>query len=412
MSIPKSKRYLTATLLLLVAGIALAFYLRRNSGAPQYVTASVTRGDIEDTVTALGTIQPLQYVDVGAQVSGQLMKLHVVIGDIVKAGDLLAEIDPVVYQAKVSEDQAMLQNLKAQLAEKQAQQQLAEFQFKRNEELFKTDNVVSEDAFQTSEATLKTTTAQATALQAQIQQAESTLTSDQANLNYTKILAPISGTVASITARQGQTLNANQQAPVILRIADLNTVTVWTQVSEADVARLTDGVPVYFTTLGQPDRRTYSKLKEILPTPEVINNVVLYDSLFDVPNEKGRLKVQMSAQVFFVLASATNALLVPTPALTPVGGQAKGQHQGQGRNNGTGAGGGGRKQQGNNFNVQVLKGETVEQRTVTVGVKSRTMAQVLSGLEEGETVITGTVAPAQKPSGKGNGGGGGGKGGR
>src|SRR6185503_17485715 len=131
-------------------------------------------------------------------------------------------------------------------------------------------------AFESAEANLQVIDAQIDALRAQIQQIESNLKADQANLGYTKIFAPMAGTVVDIIARQGQTLNANQQAPIILRIADLSTMTVVTQVSEADVAKLKLGVAAYFTTLGQPDRRRIGKLRQILPTPQVVNNVVLY----------------------------------------------------------------------------------------------------------------------------------------
>ena len=147
---------------------------------------------------------------------------------------------------------------------------------------------------------------------------ESTLRGDEANLGYTKIYAPIAGTVVSQAAKQGQTLNANQQAPIVMRIADLSTMTVQAQVSEADVPKLRVGMDVYFTTLGGDNRRFYGKLRQIPPTPTVVNNVVLYDALFDVANPNQALMTQMTAQVFFVAASAKDAVLVPLAALRAV----------------------------------------------------------------------------------------------
>ena len=245
------------------------------------VTAVATRGNLEDTVTATGTLQPKDFVDVGTQVSGQVKKLLVDIGAIVKKGQLLAEIDPSVYQAKVDGDRAQLLNQRAQLADKQAQLVLAQLQSKRQQNLDR-ENATTADAVQSAEAGEQSAAAQVKAIMAQIQQTESTLRGDEANLGYTKIYAPIAGTVVSQAAKLGQTLNANQQAPIVMRIADLSTMTVQAQVSEADVPKLRVGMDVYFTTLGGDNRRYYGKLRQIPPTPTVVNNVVLYDALFDV----------------------------------------------------------------------------------------------------------------------------------
>ena len=215
-------------------------WFAQNGLATSVLTAVVTRGNLEDTVTATGTLQPKDFVDVGTQVSGQLKKLLVDIGAVVKAKDLLAEIDPSVYQAKVDGDQAQLLNQQAQLADKQAQLALAELQLTRQQNLTR-EEATSADALQIAEATRKSALAQLDSIKAQIQQTGSTLRGDEANLGYTKIYAPIAGTVVSQAAKLGQTLNANQQAPIIMRIADLSTMTVEAQVSEADVPKLRIG---------------------------------------------------------------------------------------------------------------------------------------------------------------------------
>jgi len=337
--------------------------------APAAIT--VTVGDIEDVVSALGALQPLNYVDVGTQVSGQLQRIHVDFGDNVKKGDLLAEIDPTVYQARVGADEAQLLVLKAQVNERKAQQTLAQRQLKRQKDLLAV-RATSRDAFDMAEATLAGLEAQLEALQAQIQQTEATLKGNQANLSYTKIYAPMAGTVVSITARQGQTLNANQAAPIILQVADLDTMTVRTQVSEADVTRLKVGMPAYFTTLGNPDRRRFGKLRQILPTPQLANNVVLYDALFDVDNPDRDLLPQMTAQVFFVVGSAKNVPLVPMAAVRSMGGGAD------------------RKQV-----VDVLKADgSNERRAIELGVVTRTQAEVRSGVAVGERVLLASPAVA------------------
>jgi membrane fusion protein, macrolide-specific efflux system len=227
---------------------------------------------------------------------------------------------------------------------------------------------------------VKSAAAQIEMIKAQIQQTESTLKGDKANLSYTSIYAPMAGNIVSISARQGQTLNANQSAPIILRIADLDTMTVWTQVSEADVNKLRIGMPAYFTTLGQPDRRREGRLRQVMQTPQVVNNVVLYDSLFDVRNPDLDLLPQMSAQVFFVAGSARQVPLVPVAALRPA------------------RGGGGNEEGGKRYRVRAVENGAVVDRTVIVGVMSRVMAEVKSGLRPGDEVVVGDAQPTARPS--------------
>ncbi|RQO36528.1 efflux RND transporter periplasmic adaptor subunit [Herminiimonas sp. KBW02] len=313
-----SRRALIVLLIVLVGAASYwgwkKFYGKKDP-REMYQVAEVQRGDIQDLVTATGTVQPLEYVDVGAQVSGQLKKLYIEVGSIVKAGDLLAEIDPTVFLAQVDARRAGLRNQLATMKDRESQLALATLQYNRQKNLMAADATTA-DSMQTAEAALRSARAQIDALQAQIEQTQSTLRADEANLNYAKIYAPMDGTVVSLTARQGQTLNANQTAPTILRIADLSTMTVQTQVSEAEVGKLRKGMEVYFTTLGSQGRRWYGALRKVEPTPTVTNNVVLYNALFDVPNKNQALLPSMTTQVFFIAATAKDALLVPTAAVT------------------------------------------------------------------------------------------------
>jgi macrolide-specific efflux system membrane fusion protein len=200
-----------------------------------------------------------------------------------------------------------------------------------------------------------------------MKQATATVDTAKANLGYTKITAPMAGEVVSISLLEGQTLNANQQAPNILRIADISTVTIWAQVSEADIVRVKLGQDVYFTVLGE-SRRWNGKVRQILPTPELINNVVFYDVLFDIPNPDRELNIQMTAQVFIVLAQAKGVLLIPAAAIGNAG-------------------------EGAEAKVRVLKTDgTVEQRTVKIGIKSEISAEVKDGLKEKELVVIGQNA--------------------
>ena len=407
--------------ILAAAGAGIAWWLSNtgSTGEGQFLTTAVERGDIEDSVAALGNLQPLDYVDVGTQVSGQLRKIHFLVGQEVEQGTLLAEIDPTVYQSRVDSDKAQLENLNAQLAQREAELVLAKQQFERQRNLLK-DNATSQDSFQSAEANLRAAEASIRAVNAQIRQNNSTLRGDEANLGYTKIYAPMTGTVVSQNAKQGQTLNANQSAPIVLRIADLAKMTVTTQVSEADVSRLKIGMPAYFTTLGRPDRRWQGTLRQVEPTPTVENNVVLYNALFDVTNEGGQLMTQMTAQVFFVVAQAKDTLRIPLAALqaprpregmpgrdgaargpgvasagAPAGEGERGQRQrptppAQPEADGTERPGGRPRV------VTVLKADgTTEERRITTGVADRVNIQVLSGLEEGERVVIGRSMMAQ-----------------
>jgi membrane fusion protein, macrolide-specific efflux system len=399
--LPRRRRtrvLVASALLALGAGGAWAAHAWTGHGDPagQLTLATVQRGELEDTVTATGILQPREYVDVGTQVSGQLKALHVEIGARVKSGQLIAEIDPTVYLSRVEADQAQLRTQQAQLQDRQAQLALAEQQHQRQVNMMK-ENATTQDALQTAEAALRSAQAQIKVLQAQIEQTQSTLRGDQANLNYTKIYAPMSGTVVAQSAKQGQTLNANQQAPVVVRIADLSTMTAQSQVSEADVSSLRAGMRVYFTTLGNASQRWYGTLRQINPTPETVNNVVLYDALFDVQNPDGALMTQMTAQVFFVTAEAKNATLVPVAALRPAGtseARRGGERRSPAKNADAGAAVDARTRLANGpAVVRVVKpGGAIEARDVRVGVVSRVSAQILSGLEPGEQVVVGQRA--------------------
>jgi membrane fusion protein, macrolide-specific efflux system len=287
----------------------------------------------------------------------------------VKQGDLLAEIDPVVLNAKVEAGRASLASQRAQLIDKEAQRDLANQTLERQKRLVATRSV-SETTFESAEAAARSAQAQVDMLKAQIQQTESTLRGDEATLGYTKIVSPMSGTVVSINVREGQTLNTNQSAPIVMRVADQSTMTVWTQVSEADVSKLKLGMKAQFTTLGSGKRRWEGTLRQILPTPEVVNNVVLYTALFDVANTEGALLTQMSAQVFFIAAEAKDVLTVPMAAL-----------------NETRLGSG-------EYTAEVKGAFGTEKRKVDVGVRTRVLAEVKSGLEDGDVVVLQNAPPA------------------
>ncbi|MCX6538470.1 MAG: macrolide transporter subunit MacA [Acidobacteria bacterium] len=355
--------------LLVVAVSAGWYYFAYGTAKIVYATAAVERGDVESTVVAAGVLQPVRYVDVGAQTSGKLKSLKVKQGDHVEENQLLAEIDPVLADTALTSANATLENMNSQRSVRQAQLVLAQVQRDRNEQLF-TKLMLSTDDRDVTRANYDVALANVASLSAQMKQATAAVDTATANVGYTRITAPMTGDVVSIAALEGQTLNANQQAPNILRIADLGTMTVRAQVSEGDIVRVKPGQDVYFTVLGQT-RRWKGKIQQILPTPELINNVVFYDVLFDIPNPGRELSIQMTAQVFIVLAQAKNALLIPTAAV-------------------------GNASEGATINVRVLNADgRIEVRAITIGIKSEISAEVTSGLKEKERVVIGGTPPAQ-----------------
>jgi macrolide-specific efflux system membrane fusion protein len=361
--------WLLGAMVVLAAGAA-AWAWKSGRSTVAYETALVARGDLESTVVAAGVLQPFQYVDVGAQTSGKLKVLKVARGDQVKKGDLLAIIDPALANTVLTAARATLANMTAQHAVRKAQLVLAALQRDRAHELFLQRQLPAAD-HDIALAAHDVALAEVASLAAQMRQAAATVDAARANLGYTNITAPMDGEVVSITTLEGQTLNANQLAPNILRIADLRVMTVWTQVSEADISSVKPGQDVYFTVLGQP-RRWRGTVRQVLPTPELINNVVFYDALFDVTNDARDLHIQMTAQVFIVLAQVKGALLLPLAAV-------------------------GNAPAGAAVNAQVLNSDgKPETRAVRIGIRSEVSAEVTQGLVEQERVVLGNALEPSK----------------
>jgi macrolide-specific efflux system membrane fusion protein len=335
----------------------------------------VVAGDIEEVVTAQGKLEPKNYVDVGAQVSGQLKSVHVAIGDDVKATDLIAEIDPQIYEARLAANEARLKTLEAQRVEQSVVVDQATQTRERNEKLHKS-GAVSEQMFEDADTAVKIAEAKLAAVEAQIEESRSTIVGDKANLNYTKIYAPMSGTVVLQQVREGQTLNASQSAPTIAQLAALDTMTVRAQVAEADIMRIKPGMAVSFKTLGSRERRWRGNVRQILPSPEVVNDVVLYSVLVDVENKDRELMTGMSTQMFFVIGRAENVPVMPTAALAR-----RMPRQDNDR--------------GEAYQVQVLEGEKVAERTVHVGLMDRTRAEIRQGLTIGERLVMPQAATEQ-----------------
>ena len=406
----RSRRYLYIAIV--AAGLpigGIGYWWTQGSATVRYDTTEVERGDIEETVSALGVLVPSQYVDIGAQVEGQLVKLLANPGDRVDEGQLVAEIDPTQYAAQVAEDQAEIVDLEAQVDAWNAKLALATWINSANQTLVRTESTSQKTARQ-SEADAKVAKATIASLRAQIEKTKNALKFDQAQLDRTSIHAPIAGLIASPTtsaygaawskldvAHPGQILNNKQTAPILFRVANVDRMMVRAQVSEADVAKLAPGMRIYFTTLGRPDHRIEAKLGSIEVTPELISGAIFYDADFEVSNSDHQLLPQMSVQVSFVVAQAKDALVVPLAALLST------QRQ-------NGATVPPCPQQGRDGTadtssdcVLVLKNGKPQASPVTLGVKNDTSVQVLSGVEASDELVI--AGAGQKVPGAGTGGG-------
>ena len=417
--VPDRRIFIAATL---VIGAGGAFAYLNREKPPEYQIAEVSRGDIEVSISAAGKIQPKNYVDVGAQVSGQLESFFFEVGSTVEKGDLLAEIDETLAAAKVEADRAQLKELEASFAQQQATLELSKANAARADMLYKAD-AISQAEYQAAMADRKIATARLAQLTAQIERQNSTLKSDEATLEFTKIYAPMSGTIVSQTALVGQTLNANQTTPTILRIADLSVMTVEAEVSEADVLRVKKGQNAYFTTLGGGGGKWRTTVRQVLPQPEILNDVVLYKVLLDIENADELLKPEMTAQVFFVSGSTEDAVLAPVAALRdarrPRGeGGERGRRSDSERRPGLMTAQASENSDAPDARRQamreameahpdatrkvamVLENGELRPRPVLVGLQNRTEAEIHFGLEPGDIVVTGrTFTTPQQQSG-------------
>ena len=386
------KRLARILIVLLVLGGGAAagwwYFLAPTQAKTAPDTVTVARGDIESTVLASGVLQASSLVSVGAEVSGSIKAVHVTLGQAVQKGDLIAEIDSLNQENAVKSAEAALAGIQAQRRNQEATLAKAEAALARQTQL-SANSLVSQTELETAEAAMAQSKAQIDQLDAQIAQAELTVESAELDLARTQIVAPADGTVVALLVEEGQTLNANSSTPTIAKIANLDTMVIKAEISEADVVKVKAGQKVYFTILGEPDTRIEATLREIEPAPTSIaddtsaaGSAVYYNGLFEVPNPDHRLRISMTASVTIVLAEARNVLTLPSSLVTrrgPDGGAM----------------------------VMVYDPQTEETRPaeVKVGLNNNISAEIVSGLAEGDQVVNATGARLTTTSGRGGAGG-------
>lgn len=347
------------------------------------ITAPATVADLERTVQAVGRVNPKELVAVGAQVSGQVKRLHVVLGQHLQAGDLIAEVDSQPQRIALRSAEAAANALRAQHAASQARYTQALRTYDRQSQLV-ASRLVSQESFEAARMARDAARSDVAALQAQIDQAVTQVETARINLGYTRIVSPSEGYIVAIVTKAGQTLNSMQTTPTLVMLAQMDTMTVRAEIAEADVELIAPGQPLWFSTLGPSGRRYESHLQQLEPAPSSIADAasgnsggsaqtpkaVYYAGLFDVANPGLMLKPSMTVKVTIQLARVANALQVPLSALTEAGDGA-----------------------GTRATVRVVdaKGRARE-RAVTTGLRTATAVQILSGLEAGENVVVGQAS--------------------
>jgi membrane fusion protein, macrolide-specific efflux system len=324
-------------LLAIAVAAAAAYGWMRFSEKPAtstFLTAPVRRGNVEETVLATGTLKPVRLVAVGSQASGRITSIKFKLGDTVRKGELIAEIDSTTQNNDLRTSDAALSNMKAQKQEKEATLEGYQKTLARQQAIY-SKQAGSEADLQTAETNVNTTKAQIAALDAQIISAEIAVETAKAELGYTRITAPMDGTVLAIVNQEGRTVNATQSIPTIVILGDLSTMTVRAEISEADITKVKPGQSVRFNLIGERTQSYDATLASIEPAPESItsdssvsssttssstsssssSSAIYYIGVFDVPNEDGRFRTYMSAEVNIVLGAAKDVLTIPSAAL-------------------------------------------------------------------------------------------------
>lgn len=373
-------RLVIILVLIAAAGLGWWYYSSRDTDvAPVTVAARV--GNVTETVLASGVIEAKQLVSVGARVSGQIETMAVSLGDEVKQGDLIAQIDSQDQKNDVLQAEADLANIEAQIAAKQASLRKAELYLDRQEKLVKQDHV-SQEEVESAISDVLVDKAELEALKAQKSRAEVTVSTAKIALERTRITAPISGTVVAVVVDEGQTVNAIQSAPTIVKLANLDKMVVKAEISEADVVHVHPGQDVAFTILGEPDTEFVAVVRAVEPAPSEIEDsdtintdeAIYYNGLLDVDNPDHKLRIGMTTQVSIVLDKAEGVLTVPAAAL---------------------------KRGADGYYVQVYdaRAGTSREQNVEVGLNDKVIAEIRSGLSAGDLVVTGTAVAAASSSG-------------
>jgi len=379
------KRWLAVlAALALAAGLTVDYWMTKE---PLPAMSTVHRGDIERSVLASGTLRPRNLVAIGTQASGRILSLKVQPGQHVKEGDVIALIDGTSQQNALDQAQATLRQNEAIREQNLADLELAKLDLARNQAMIG-KNAVARSEYDKAVAGMKKQQAVLANTEATIAASKVGVRIAETDLGYTRVTAPIDGTILSIVAQEGQNVNAQQTVPTIAILGQLDTMTVEADISEADITFVQKGMPIYFTISGRNSKRYDAKLETIDPAPDSVvsdksfgssNNIaasgsvtasaIYYKGKFSIPNPAGELRTYMTAEIHIVVAKASNVLLAPVSAL---------KSQGDSDPDAPGE-----------ATVRVLTDRgTLEERTVATGITDKINTEIRSGLQEGDKIVT------------------------
>ncbi|MBF1229925.1 MAG: efflux RND transporter periplasmic adaptor subunit [Haemophilus parainfluenzae] len=379
------KRFFILLGLLLAAGAAYYFFSSNSKQETTYLTESVTRGNVEKTVIASGSVESVNEVDVGAQASGKITKLYVKLGQEIKKGEMIADIDSTTQINTLNTKKAALVSYQAQLKAKKTAYDVALSSYNRLSKLY-TQKATSLDSVNTAKSTLDNAKAEVEAVEANIKQAEIEVNTAETNVGYTKITAPMDGTVISVPVSEGQTVNANQTTPTIVTIADLSKMKIKPEISEGDITKVKAGQEVSFTILSDSQTVYHSVIDSVDPANTTTSDssstsslssssssttsAIYYYANVLIDNPDRTLRIGMTTENNIKIANAKDVLLVSNMAI--------------------------QKRDGKSF-VNVLNDKNQpEPREVEIGVQNDFKTEIKSGLNEGEKVIVSQVANGEQ----------------
>ena len=379
------KRFFILLGLAVAAGAAYYFFSSNNKQETTYLTESVTRGNVEKTVVASGSVESVNEVDVGAQVSGKITKLYVKLGQEIKKGEMIADIDSTTQINTLNTKKAALVSYQAQLKAKKTAYDVALSSYNRLSKLY-TQKATSLDSLNTAKSTLDNAKAEMEAIEANIKQAEIEVNTAETNVGYTKITAPMDGTIVSVPVSEGQTVNANQTTPTIVTIADLSKMKIKPEISEGDITKVKAGQEVSFTILSDSQTVYHSVIDSVDPANTTTSDssstsslssssssttsAIYYYANVLIDNPDRTLRIGMTTENNIKIANAKDVLLISNMAI--------------------------QKRDGKSF-VNVLNDKNQpEPREVEIGVQNDFKTEIKSGLNEGEKVIVSQVANGEQ----------------
>ena len=359
------------SIIALISVVSLSIFIIKGTKSPvKYKTEPVAKGDIIESITASGTVNPVTIISVGTQVSGTIKDLYVDFNSPVKKGQLLAQIDPSIFEAQVAQGSANVYNAQANLQKIKSILINDEKTYNRNKSLYER-NFISKSEVDLAETTYNSDKAQIASARAQIAQASAALRNNQTNLRYTRIISPVNGIVITRNVDVGQTVAASFQTPTLFLVAqDLTKMQIDTNVAEADIGKVQLNQDVEYTLDGYPDMTFKGKVKQIRITPTTVQNVVTYDVVVNVDNKDLKLKPGMTANVSIISSKKKNILMIPNAGLrfTPNTDEDAPKYKDQG--------------------IWILKNKEPERIKIKTGISDGENIEIVSGrLHEGQEVI-------------------------